>query len=103
MRLTEEQVKKELNDVSRFPENADKLAWRRKMEKMNKFLEELKPIEEEIFELYEKKIPIMDRISKLRKVMVDECIHPKDQLVHKGTHIECKFCNKIIKPVRRDG
>ena len=103
MRLTEEQVKKELNDVARFPENADKLSWRRKMNKMEQFLKDLEPIEEEIFKLYEKKQPIMDKISKLRQIMVDECIHPKDHLVHKGTHIECKFCNKIIKPVRKNG
>lgn len=102
MRLTEDQIEEEINSVTRFPSNADKLAWRRKMDKMQGLLEELSPVEEEIFKLYEKKIPIMDKISELRKVMVSECIHPKDHLVHKGTHIECKFCNKIIKPVRKD-
>jgi len=103
MRLSEDQVKEDLDRVSRFPENADKLSWRRKLEKMEKFLTELEPIEEEIFELYQQKIPIMDKVTQLRKIMVDECIHPKDHLVHKGTHIECKFCNKIIKPVRKSG
>lgn len=102
MRLTEEDVQKDLSSVAGFADNAEKLAWRRKLKKMEALLEdELQPIEDKILELYAEKQPIMDKISKLRQEMAAECIHPREYLVHRGTHVECKFCNKIIKPVRK--
>lgn len=101
MRLSEEDVAKDLTAVAGFADNAEKLAWRRKLKKMEDFLEELCPIEDEIIELYIKKQPIMDKVQKLRKEMAKECIHPKEYLVHRGTHVECKFCNKLIKPAKK--
>lgn len=98
MRLTEEDVKKDLTKVAGFADNAEKLAWRRKLKKMELLLEELQPIEDKILELYMKKIPIMDKVDAIREGMSLECIHPKEYLVHRGTHVECKFCNKLIKP-----
>ena len=101
MRLTEDQTKKELDQVAKFADNAEKLAWRRKLKKMESYIEdEARPLEDKILALYREKLPIMDKIEKLRQVMVDECIHPKEYLIHKGTHIECKFCGKSIKPKR---
>lgn len=100
MRLTEDQANKEVDDVAKFADNAEKLSWRRKLKKLEALVDDLRPYEEEILKLHQEKMPIMDKIEKLRRVMIDECIHPKDQLVHKGTHIECKFCDKIIKPRR---
>lgn len=100
MRLTEEQAKKEIDKVAAASKNDEKLAWRRKRKKLEALVDELKPYEEKILKLHEERIPILDKIAKLRNIMVQECIHPKDQLVHKGTHIECKFCDKIIKPKR---
>jgi len=100
MRLSEDQVKKEIDEVTKFADNAEKLSWRRKLKKLEGLVDELRPYEEKILKLYEDKLPIMDKLEKLRQVMVEECIHPKDQLVHKGTHLECKFCDKIIKPRR---
>lgn len=99
MRLSEEEVNKDLSEVAGFADNAEKLAWRRKLKKMEKLLEELEPFEEQILELYTLKQPIMDKIEAVRREMVQECIHPKEYLVHRGTHVECKFCNKLIKPV----
>lgn len=101
MRLTEDDVKIDLESVYGFADNAEKLAWRRKYKKMQEYLEELQPYEEEILRLHNEKQPIMDKVSDLREKMVEECIHPKDYLIHRGTHIECKFCNKLIKPARR--
>lgn len=98
MRLTEDDVARDLTEVAGFAENAEKLAWRRKLKKLEEFMEELAPIEDEILELYMKKMPIMDKIEELRKKMDTECIHPKEYLVHRGTHVECKFCNKLLKP-----
>lgn len=100
MRLTEEQIKKDIDIIAGNSENAAKLAWRRKKKKLEELIDQLKPYEQKILELYQERMPILDKITELREVMVQECIHPKDQLVHKGTHVECKFCNKIIKPKR---
>lgn len=96
MRLTEKQVKKDIDTIASYSKNDAKLAWRRKKKKLESRVEDLRPYEEKILELIQEKQPIMDEIEKLRQTMVQECIHPKDQLVHKGTHVECKFCNKTI-------
>jgi chromosome segregation ATPase len=96
-RLTEKDVKKDLDTVAGYSQNDAKLAWRRKKKKLDALIEELEPIQNKIIELYEEKQPIMDKIAELRQTMVQECVHPKDYLVHKGTHVECKFCDKIIK------
>lgn len=99
MRLTEDDVENQLSSVSGFADNAEKLAWRRKLKKMHGFLEDLRPYEEEILRLSAEKQPLMDKIEKLRHSMSEECIHPREYLAHRGSHIECKFCNKFIKPV----
>jgi len=99
MRLDEDTVKKQIETVYRFPEPSERTAWKRKQKKMDKLIEKLKPIEEKIMELYMQKNPIMDEIAKLRKIMVQECVHPKEYLVHKGTHIECKFCEKLLRVI----
>jgi len=100
MRLTEEQVKNELKEVSKFADNAEKLSWQRKYKKLQKLIDELKPYEEKMLQLYQERMPIMDKIHMLRQMMVNECIHPKNYLTHKGTYIHCKFCDKIIAPKR---
>lgn len=102
MRLTEEEVEDQLSAVASFANNAEKLAWRRKLKKMHGLLEDLTPYEEKILKLYSEKQPLMDKIEKLRHSMGEECIHPKEYLAHRGTHIECKFCNKLIQPVMKN-
>lgn len=92
----EKEIKKDIEEVANSVSNAEKLAWRRKYKRMEKLIEEVKPFEEKILNLIVEKRPIMDKIQKLRETMVIECIHPKDQLVHKETHLECKFCGKLI-------
>jgi hypothetical protein len=101
MRLTEDDIKEDLEEVYGFANNAEKLAWRRKYKKMQEALEELTPYEEEILRLHKEKQPIMDKIEEIRAKMVEECVHPKEFLVHKGTHVECKFCGKLINPRKR--
>lgn len=98
-RLTEKDVSDQLSTVSGFANNAEKLSWRRKLKKMHQLIDDLRPFEEEILRLHAKKQPIMDKIQKIRNSMSEECIHPKEYLVHRGTHVECKFCNKLIKPI----
>lgn len=101
MRLTEDDVNQDLTNVAGFADNAEKLAWRRKLKKMETYLEDLQPFEDRILEIYMEKQPLMDKIEKVRQEMTEECIHPKEYLVHRGTHVECKFCNKLIKPIRK--
>jgi len=86
-----------LRKVSRKAGKVEKTAWLRKYTKMQNIIETLIPIDEEIYDIVlTKKQPILDEIATLRAKMVNECIHPFDQLVYTETHVECKFCNKRI-------
>lgn len=96
-RLTEDDIEKQLKNVSRYRDKNAKLAWRRKRKKMDELLEEVRPIEEQILELVKQKQPIYDKIEDLRMEMIKECVHPYESLAHKGTHIECKFCKTKIR------
>ena len=94
--LTERELN-QMDDVSRFADKNQRLSFRRKRERMDTLLERIRPIEEQILELTKEKMPIMDEIEKTRQGMVKECVHPREDLVHKGTHIQCKFCSKEIR------
>ncbi len=78
----------------------EKISWKRKLDKLNGFIEALKPIEDKISEiLINEKQPILDNISEVRGIMVRECVHPRNFLSHDGNTITCKFCNKRLKVV----
>jgi len=67
------------------------------MDNMVKLISQLTPIEEKILEIMLKeKQPILDQINDLRTSMINECVHPFDQLVLKDDHILCKFCNRKV-------
>ena len=74
----------------------EKVSWNRKLKRMERLMEKLSPIEDQILELHAQKMDIFDEIQILRTVMVKECIHPQDYLIQKEDHIVCKFCNKRI-------
>ena len=95
--LDEETANKQLDKVSKFADKNQRLSFRRKKERMDTLLERIRPIEEKMLELILEKTPITDEIEKVRQGMVHECVHPRDYLVHKGTHIHCKFCSKDIQ------
>ena len=95
--LDEDEVNRQLDKVSKFADKNQRLSFKRKGERMSTLLTRIKPIEDEILELILQKTPIMDDIENVRRGMVHECVHPRDYLVHKGTHILCKFCSKEIK------
>lgn len=84
------------NIVSSHQGKNDKLAWKRKVKKMEGLISDISHYEEEILKIVMAKQPIMDDINKLRIEMVRDCIHPKDHLVHHGTYITCKFCERNI-------
>lgn len=92
----EAKIRQFLEKVANTATRSEKTSWNRKMNNMVSLLAELRPIEEQILELTASKHEIFDRIQVLRNVMVQECIHPFEQLVHKGTHAECKLCNKRV-------
>lgn len=95
---TEEQalIRRDLETISNFSSRSEKTSWNRKMNNMVKLLALLRPIEEKILDLQSQKEPVFDEIQILRAVMVKECIHPQEYLIHKGDYVECKFCNKRI-------
>lgn len=82
--------------ISNFANRSDKTAWERKIEKLQQLLEELQPLEQQILDLTVKKYPIMDKITTVRKKMLENCIHPFDNLVLYDTHVHCKFCDTKI-------
>lgn len=102
MEISEEQKKRELEEVSRYSDKNEKLSWKRKMKKMEGLIEKLQPYEEQILKIILKKQPIMDAIDELRNKMVKECVHPIEYLSHQGDHVLCKFCNSKIKVVNFD-
>ena len=91
--LCETVTENQLAAVVRQKTKNEKLAWQRKLKRMEVLIDQLRPLEDEILKIMERKLPIMDDVAALRAEMVKECVHPRDLLLHKGGWIECKFCN----------
>lgn len=95
--VDEATLRRILEFVSNIASRSEKTSWNRKMDNMVKLISQLTPIEEKILEIMLKeKQPILDLINDLRTSMINECVHPFDQLVLKEDHILCKFCNRKI-------
>ena len=92
----EAEIRRDLESVSNVASRSEKTSWNRKMNNMVKLLSLLKPIEDKILELHAQKEPLFDETQALRAIMVKECVHPYEYLIHKGDHIACKFCNKKL-------
>lgn len=75
---------------------SEKTSWNRKMDNMNVMYERIRTIENLILDLQVQKMPLFDQLQQLREQMVQECIHPYDQLEVYPTHVECKFCGRKI-------
>ena len=86
------QVRKELEAVANHAPRSDKTSWNRKMKNMDKLITRIRPIENQIIALRKRAEPVYDDIANLRAEMVKACVHPFELMVHKSTHIECKFC-----------
>lgn len=90
---TEEEIQSDLNSISSGKNKNERLSWKRKYDKLQEMItNEIKPLEDLILQMLEKKMQALDRLAELRKQMVKECIHPKNNLIHKENHVECKFC-----------
>lgn len=83
-------------EISNNANRSEKTSWNRKMDNMVKLLAELRPIEDQIIELHEKKIPLFDAIQELRKEMVKDCVHPYEYVLVMTDHAVCKFCERKI-------
>jgi hypothetical protein len=96
MSYTEEQKQKHKQIIANARNKNEKLSFNRKIKKLEELIEAIKPIEEEILQLFLKKQPLFDEITEIRNEMALECVHPMDYLVHKEDHIICKFCDAKI-------
>jgi DNA-binding protein H-NS len=95
--LSKEQLEEDLKVIHKNTDKNEKLAWVRKRKRLEEVVQkELQPIEDQIIDLINKKQPVIQEINDLRKVMIKDCVHPEDYLVHHGAHIECKFCDRKI-------
>lgn len=74
----------------------DKTSWLRKFDNLQTLVKQVNELADKMCELEEQKIPIIDQIADLRQQMVQECIHPIDQLVQHEDYTICKFCEKRI-------
>lgn len=92
----EKRIRQILETVSNYPDRSDKTSWQRKMSNLEKLVAELKPIEDILLDFNTRKQEIVDKITILRKEMVENCLHPYDMLVLKEDHVDCKFCQRKI-------
>lgn len=93
-------IKDDIMAVHMFKDKNERLAWKRKYDKMQEVFVRLEEVEDKILEIIKnEKLPISNEIEEMRIELSRTCVHPKEFLVHKETHIECKFCgNKISIP-----
>lgn len=82
--------------ISNYPERSEKTSWQRKLVNLEKLVAELRPIEETILDLMSRKAPLVDKITELRREMVDNCLHPYDMLILHDDHVTCTFCNRKL-------
>lgn len=87
-------IQNDFEYISKMKHKNERLAWKRKYDKLQRIIsEKIEPIQERFMALQEERQIVLSEIDELRAIMVKECVHPKDMLVHKGTHVLCKFCN----------
>lgn len=91
--LSEEEKEKDLKAASNFKTKNEKLSFNRRQKKIEEMVVELEPLDEALLRIQLERQEKIDAITALRQLLVKECVHPKNSLVHKGTFIECKFCN----------
>ena len=95
-------IKKELNRVANFRDKNEKASWIRKKKNLEALALELDPIEHKILELTHEKMILIDSINEIRKIMIADCVHPSDYLIHYDTYIQCRFCETKLVLVDGD-
>lgn len=82
--------------IASLPDRSEVRSWERKCVTMQRLLDELAPIEEQMFEIMRERLPLVNQIEDLRFQMTQECIHPVEHLVEKDDHVICKFCDRRL-------
>jgi len=106
--ISKKQLQRDFDVIKKHIDKNEKLAWIRKRSRIEELVEKLQPIEDKILELMAQKTPVLDEISEARTVMLKDCIHLEEYLLHHGSFIECKFCgtklaiNRALFPVNDD-
>lgn len=95
--ISEKEVNELFEKISNISPNNDKLAWRRLYKELQRHLIEYETINNEFLEVKTKRMTLNKTINEMREKMVNECVHPKTELVYKGDHVVCKFCEKRLK------
>lgn len=97
--LSEKEVGEIFEKISNVSPNNDKLAWRRLYKELQRHIIEYNNLNSQFLEVKAKRVAVNKTINEMREKMVNECIHPKTELVYKGDHVVCKFCEKRLKLV----
>lgn len=95
--ISEKEVNELFEKISNISPNNDKLAWRRLYKELQRHLIEYENINNQFLEVKSKRMTLNKIINEMREKMVNECVHPKTELVYKGDHVVCKFCEKRLK------
>ena len=66
----ESSVEQILDAVANVAGRSEKTSWKRKLENMEKLMEKLQPIEDQLLELQAEKAPIIDEIAELREELL---------------------------------
>lgn len=86
-----------MEKISNTANRSDKVSWNRKMDNMIKLVGKVNGLQGQIQTLELEKEPVLDDIAVLRATMINECVHPYDQLVFvEGNVSHCKFCDRNI-------
>ena len=94
--ISKEQLEQDFAVILKASDKNSRLAWIRKNKKMSEIIEKLQPIENELLRLQALKKPLLENIEELRQIMVRDCPHMEEYLIHHGKYIECKFCGTKI-------
>ena len=98
----ERQVK---TKIANHANRSEKTAWNRKLKTLSMFVErEINPIEDNIMELRTELEPLYDEVMVMREDLVQQCIHPYDDLVYdrETKKVTCRFCDKNIAVHQND-
>lgn len=82
--------------IASLPDRSEIRSWERKCIAMQKLLEQLAPIDEQVLKIMQERLPLIAEIEELRHQMTQECIHPIEHLVETDNHVVCKFCDRKL-------
>lgn len=94
--ISKEQLEQDFAVILKESDKNVRLAWIRKNKKLAEIIAELQPIQDEILRLQAETKPLLQDIEELRQIMVRDCPHLEEYLIHHGKHIQCKFCETKI-------